>query len=308
MVKTIVGFIIAGTIFAFLSALLDARMGAAQAQTRRFDLKVQAPIAVEVLSSGTIAILESKGGLKVLRPGSSELVPVKETLGFYSPIDMTSRADGAHETILVSMYWAAAAQTSQMVSGVIAEYDLDGTQLHDWHFPGHVFRGMTIDPSNQIMYLTDGTSLSIYKLDLKAALGKIQPEFFAHVAGASLLGPIALDAASGTVFVGDLEQGNIYSVSVSDHRSRRLVSSLGVPAGLAFDKTSHRLLIADAAKKCVWQVDVNAVGPVPVRLPKGPEFREPRGVAVSAGPKVWVADFQLNKIFVLSPSGTFTAY
>jgi len=307
MVKTVASFVIFA-LSLFVSVLANTRTGTAQTRTDKFDLKIQAPIAVEVLPSGTVAVLESKGGLSVLPQGGTGFVRVKETMGFYTPIDMTSRGDGGHETILVSMYWAAAAQTSQMLSGIIAEYDVHGTQLRDWHFPGHVFRGITVDPSTQIMYLTDGTSLGIYKLDLNAAPGKAQPVPFAHVAGASLLGPIARDASSKTIFVGDLEQGSIYSVNESDHTSKQVLSSLGVPAGLAFDNIGHRLLIADATKKCVWQVDVNARRPVPVQLSRVLQLREPRGVSVSGEAKVWVADFQLDKVIVLSPNGTFRSY
>jgi len=100
------------------------------------------------------------------------------------------------------------------------------------------------------------------------------------------LGPIALDAVSGRLFVGDLAQGSIYWVKVSNHHLSKPLVWLGEPAALAFDRASRKLFIADAAKKCVWQVDVNAMQPKPVRVSSGLKLREPRGIAVSAGPTV----------------------
>jgi hypothetical protein len=289
-----------------LTSLLDFSAWA-QMSPRAYDLTAQAPVATEVLPSGVIAVLESKGGLLFMRPGSNKFVRAKSTMGVYSPIDITGRVQNNKETVLVSMYWASAAQMSQSVSGVIIEYGLDGNELQQWHFFGHVFRGMAIDTSSQILYLTDSNSPSVYALNLESPAGKPMPELFAHIAGASSLGPISIDLDSRRLFVGDFEQGSVYAVSLSNRLSKPFVSSLGEPSALAFDKTSRRLFIADAAKKCVWEISVDAKVPQAIKFSTDPELREPRGIAVATGPTIWVADFRSGKILALAPTGKATS-
>lgn len=300
MDKSLKPFKLSRALAVFVWAALGAVTGQAQ-QAGNARLSAQGPVAVEVLPSGLVAVLESKGGLLVLQPSGTTFARVKDTMGSYSPIDMTSRVEGNRETLLVSMYWASAAQTTQLFSSVIVEYDLQGNQLREWHFPGHIFRGMTVDAANQIMYLTDSTTPSVFKLSL--ATVRSQPVLFARVAGAAALGPITLDPNTGTLFVADVERGSVYRINIPSRVSKELFSSAGEPAALAFDRATHRLLIADAARKCVWQLDTRAAKPAATRLPTTVQLREPRGIAISSNSAVWLADFQLNRVFALPAGG-----
>jgi sugar lactone lactonase YvrE len=263
----------------------------------------QAPVAIDALPSGVVAVLGSRGKLSVLRPETGILSSVKESLGYFTPVDMAMARLGQDDFVFITMFTNYSMNVSQTVQrgGRLVQYSLTGQEVRSWPVVGHTFTGIVVDPRSQVMYLGDAVTGEISKLDLNAK--DASPEFVVQVYGISRLGPLALDVEGNRLFVGDVGEGRVYSVDLGTRKSTHLVSSLGEPAALTYDSTQHKLYIADAGRHCIWQVQIDQKRSKPVIFSPAVEYREPRGVALDAQRNLWVADYGARSILKLSAVG-----
>jgi glucose/arabinose dehydrogenase len=262
--------------------------------------KARAPIAISALPSGKIAVLESRGGLSLIDSSTGRETPLKETLGNFTAMDMTSAVVGNEESLFVTMYWVFSKQALHGNQGLLVQYSLQGQEVRKWSALGHVFSGIAVDQSHNVVYLASANSGEIWAGGL---LEHTDPKVVEHVGGASLIGPLALDADGQRLFVADLGSSSIFVVDLARHKSRLLVSGLGEPAALSFEPSQHKLYIADAGRHRVSQISVDSAGAKLMDFSTTREIREPRGLAVAADRSIWVGDFEANAVFRLSPDG-----
>jgi hypothetical protein len=288
------------TILVLVRTLGYAQMASQQPLSRE-----QAPIAMSASPSGTLIVLGSRGSLSVVYAEKGVTIPIKQSLGYYNPADMTTANRAGRDVILVTMYSNyAMTQQSAERRGILAEYSLAGEQTRVWPFAGRVFDAITVDPNRGTVYLGEGLRGQISTLSLEDKKDGGEPKFLVELPGVSRLGALALDPDRQKLFVADAEQGRVFVIDVEKRRTRTLINSIGEPAALTYDRGRHMLYVADAARRCIWRLAVDEGTPTqPTVFSSAPELREPRGIAVDSEHNVWVADFGASAVFELGARG-----
>lgn len=269
--------------------------------------KPHSPIAITALPSGMVAILGSRGGLALVNPTTNQRTPVKTSLGNFTPLDMTAAHLGDQDYLFVTMYWVFSSQSSQGGQGseaLIVQYSPDGQEVHKWSALGRILAGVAVDANRRIAYLGSSNSGDISQLNLD---DQNSPRAFMHVAGASAIGPLALDTDGQRLFIADLASGDIYTIDIAHHKARQVASNAGEPAALSYDSSQHKLYIADAGRHRISQIPTEGKHGKLTDFYAPPELREPRGVSVAPDHTVWVADFATGAIIHLSPEGKLLA-
>lgn len=280
-----------------LGALL-ARAPMAQAPAQGAS-RPHSPIAISALPSGMVAILGSRGGLALVNPATGQRTPVKTSLGNFTPLDMTAVHLGDQDFIFVTMYWAFSSQSSQGNEALIVQYSPEGQEVHKWSALGRILAGIAVDANRRVAYLGSANSGDISQLNLD---DPSSPKVVMHVAGASTIGPVALDTERQRLFAADLGSGSIYTIDLAHHKPRQLASA-GEPAALSYDSSQHKLYIADASRHRISQVSTEAARGKLTDFYAPSELREPRGVSVAPDHTVWVADFATGDVIHLSQAG-----
>jgi DNA-binding beta-propeller fold protein YncE len=254
--------------------------------------KAQGAVAIATLPSGALAVLGGRGRLSLIDPSSGRVTVLKDTLGYFSPADMAAGRVGDTDSIFVTLYGAVERQ------GVLARYSASGEQVKTWNARA-VFAGIAVDSVHQIVYLGDAVTGEISSMSESSS----SPSFVVEVPGVNRLGPLAVDAAGQRLFAADVGTGTVSVVDLARRRSHLLVSGIGEPAALAYDSNQQRLYVADAARRCIWQVATNSAVPKAVTFSSASQLREPRGVTLDAQHAVWVADHAAMAVFKLSAQG-----
>ena len=127
--------------------------------------------------------------------------------------------------------------------------------------------------------------------------------FLAEIVGARHLGPVLFDAPRQRLIVGEVDSGELYTLDLKSRRSHLLARNLGNPAALMLTADAKQLLIADAARRTIYRLDLSRLDTVPVIFSKLKQFSEPVGLALLSAGRVAVADDQANAVFVLTSSG-----
>ena len=288
-----------------MAALLIARLGEAQMASQQPLTKGQAPIAMSSLPSGGLVVLGSRGSLSVVTPGRGDIRHLKQSLGYYNPADMTAAHIDDNDVILVAMYSNyGIAQQSVERRGILAEYSLSGQQLRTWPFAGRVFDAVAADSDHKVLYLAEALRGQVSQLNLETKDSGADVKALQELPAASRIAALAVDPDRQRLFVADAELGRIYVLDIEKRRVRTLVTSLGEPAALTYDRVGHILYVADAARRCIWRIAVDDVTRArAVVFSSAPEFREPRGIAMDPEHNVWVADFGTSSIFELGSKG-----
>jgi hypothetical protein len=256
--------------------------------------KAQGPVAISALPSRTLVVLGGRGRLSLIDSNSGRLTLLKDTLGYFSPVDMAAAHIGDADSIFVALYNTAQRQ------GVLARYSLAGNQVKIW-FGRTGFAGVAIDQVHQIVYVGDVVTGEISSLSLEG--NSSSPSFLVQVSGVTRLGALAVDVVGRRLFAADVGGGTIYVVDLSSRKSRLLASGIGEPAALTYDADQQKLYVADASRHCVWQIPTNSPKPETNLFSSAPELREPRGITVDAQHTVWVADHAALAVFKLSSTG-----
>jgi DNA-binding beta-propeller fold protein YncE len=269
-----------------------AGSGRAQMTSQAPPGKAQGPVAISALPSGTLVVLGGRGRLSLIDSTSGGVTLLKDSLGYFTPVDMAAVRIGDTDSIFVALYNTALRQ------GLLARYSLAGAQLQTWSARA---AGVAIDPLHHIVYLGDAVTGEISSLSMNGTA--TSPSFLVEVSGVNRLGPLAADAAGQRLFAADVGGGTIYVVDLPSRKSRLLASGMGEPAALSYDAELQRLYVADASRHCIWQISTNSPKPKPSIFSSAPELREPRGITVDAQHTVWVADHAALAVFKLSPAG-----
>jgi hypothetical protein len=286
-------------LMSYLALLTSVHAQTPQQQFERQN--IQSPVAIDALPSGAIAVLESGGRLLLLPPNADQLMVIKETLGHYTPIDLTTARIGGEETMFVTMYWRFGSGSSSDATGLLAQYSLQGKEVRIWGLGNNPAAGVAVDTQAQVAYLGSLLRPEILRLEIRPS--KAEPALLARVPSAAQLGAIALDSDQQRLFVADVSQGAIYVVDIARRNSRKLVSSLGEPAALAYDSAEHRLYVADASQRCIWVIAGDAAAPKPQVFSNVQQLRQPRGLAIGPGHRLWVADTTAGILINLNASG-----
>ena len=282
-------------VFYSIAALMLGCVGSGRAQmtSQAPPGKAQGPVAISALPSGTLVVLGGRGRLSLIDSTSGGVTLLKDSLGYFTPVDMAAVRIGDTDSIFVALYNTALRQ------GLLARYSLAGAQLQTWSARA---AGVAIDPLHHIVYLGDAVTGEISSLSANG--NATSPSFLVEVSGVNRLGPLAADAAGQRLFAADVGAGTIYVVDLASRKSRLLASGLEEPAALSYDADQQRLYVADASRHCIWQISTNSPKPKPSIFSSAPQLREPRGISVDAQHTVWVADHAALAVFKLSPAGT----
>ncbi len=258
--------------------------------------KAQGPVAISALPSGTLVVLGGRGRLSLIDSNSGRVTLLKDTLGYFSPVDMAAVHVGDADSIFVALY------NTTLRQGVLAKYSLAGSQVKSWFGrTGFAGAGVAIDQVHRTVYLGDTVTGEISSLSLEG--NSSSPSFLVDVSGVTRLGALAVDVVGRRLFAADVGGGTIYVVDLSSRKSRLLASGIGEPAALTYDPDQQRLYVADASRHCVWQISTNSPKPKTSLFSSASELREPRGITVDAQHTVWVADHAALAVFKLSPTG-----
>ena len=282
--------------FYSIVALMLGCVGSARAQmaSQAPPGKAQGPVAISALPAGTLVVLGGRGRLSLIDSTSGGVTLLKDSLGYFTPVDMAAVRIGDTDSIFVALYNTALRQ------GLLARYSLAGAQLQTW-FGRTAFAGVAIDQVHQTVYLGDAVTGEISSMSMNG--NSTSPSFFVEVPGVTRLGPLAADAAGQRLFAADVGGGTIYVVDLPRRKSSLLASGMGEPAALSYDAEQQRLYVADASRHCIWQISTNSPKPKTSVFSSAPELREPRGITVDAQHTVWVADHAALAVFKLSPAG-----
>ena len=257
--------------------------------------RAQGPIAISFLPSGKLVVLGGRGRLSVIDAGNRSAEPVKSSLGYFIPADMTAAHIADNDAVFVALYNAAERQ------GVLAQYSLSGEQIRTWT-PRATIAGLAIDASQQKLYLGDPVTGEISTLALS---GKSEtPSYLLEVPGIARLGPLAVDTIGQQLFAADVGAGSIYRIDLRTHKSVLMASGMAEPAALTYDEAQKVLYIADAGARKIWRIDTSSTKPRATIFSAAPELREPRGIAVDSQHTVWIADHGAIAVFKLAEQGT----
>lgn len=282
--------------FYSIAALMLGCVGSGQAQmaSQAPAGKVQGPVAISALPSGTLVVLGGRGRLSLIDSASGAVTLLKNSLGYFTPVDMAAARIGDTDSIYVALYNTALRQ------GLLARYSLAGAQTRTW-LGRTTFAGVAIDQVHKTVYLGDAITGEISSLSVDG--NSTSPSFLVEVSGVVRLGPLATDVAGQRLFAADVGGGTIYVVDLSSRKSRLLASGMGEPSALSYDAEQQRLYVADASHHCIWQISTNLPKPTTSVFSSATELREPRGLTVDAQHTVWVADHAALAVFKLSSGG-----
>jgi hypothetical protein len=163
-----------------------------------------------------------------------------------------------------------------------------------------LYMGMAWLADMKDVLVVNSSTNSIYRVpfgtDQKA-------RYFASVRGADRIGLLAHDTATESLLAVDIGKPAVWSLSLADKESRRLVT-LDWSADLrasAWLQRQRRLYLADSAKEALWLVDLGSASPS-VRRVDHARFRDPAGVAIAGG-SLWVADEGARALFEMTLDG-----
>jgi hypothetical protein len=209
-----------------------------------------------------------------------------------APSDIVSAIASRQRTVFV------AAQSSR--GGSVFQYDLDGRLLSTWTAQ-HILSGLDFDKSANTIYVASYDRPEILCSPISNRGGILQE--CGEIIGARQLGPVIVDTSRGQLLVGEVQNGEIYSLDLKTHKSRLLTGNLGSPQGLLLSADSKQLLIADAIRRKIYRLDLSRPTAAPVEFSSESVFREPVGLALLSSGSIVVADDRANALFILSPTG-----
>ena len=245
------------------------------------------PAAVATLSSGELAVLDSKEGVEKVS-GTAHPVLV---IGNFAVFEANSFAPLKSGDFLVTQQIRFKTETP---FSSLVRYNASGKASATWRFStGGVLTGLAVD-DNGVAYCADSVTNTIYKFTID------RPGFvtLARVHDAGILGPIAVDAKRRRLLVGDVQKRRLLSVSMDDGKTAVLDNgTVAEPLAIAVDATNDRLFVADGAGRRVWMAAMSTPKLKLQKLSLSQKFWQPVGVAVARDGSLWVADGRQNLIW-----------
>lgn len=257
------------------------------------------PVALTVLNSGEILILDSQQGVFWYRSESRKATLAFNGFGIYDGVDFSSGKIGVGEFVFVSKV-----ARSQSIGARVVQYDLLGNRKGEWVLSPWKGRcsGVAVDPSTLTGYVASPGSSEVLSFDLRKPGSALVP--LGKIPKSIALGPMILDGKRRRLLVADDGLGKIITLALDTGRSDILATEVGEPLALAIDVKSDELFIADSLHKQVLSMSLaqGNNGKVGV-FAKLKEFREPSGLAIASDGGVWVGDSWARALFLFSRDG-----
>jgi len=270
----------------FLCSILAAAQTASVSIPRplALDRLQQPPSDLFALTPSKVYALHDDGeNLKIV--GSFQLP------SFESPSDLVAAIIRKQQFVIVSGY-------DPNRGGFINLYTPLGQLTETWTSQQPLC-GMDYDAKDTIYTVSCETNEILQaSLQRKGAI-----TFVTAIVGAHHLGPVIVDNVRGQLIVGEIDNGEIYSVDLKTRRSRLLARGLGTPQAFTFSSNLQQLFIADSSRRTIYRLDLTTTSPSLVPFGVLAQFREPDGLALLSAARVAVADDRANAIFVLPSSG-----
>jgi len=175
-------------------------------------------------------------------------------------------------------------------------------EIWTWLPSRGLYVGVGVDAARGVAYVANATTYEVFAVDLDRP--GAEPRYVASIRGASQLGAAAFDPVGRELFVADADLPHVYGLSVDTGVVREAASLDGAELrALAVGVTGRQLLMADAGHEAVWALPLAAEGGV-TRFSGITQLKDPTGIAVDSGGRVWVADAGTSSVFRLRADGT----
>jgi hypothetical protein len=252
------------------------------------------PVAIAMDGGPLAHILQADGTVLTLdtRNGQVTVDPFRVPAGFQA-LDLgyavASRGPWRCFTLL--------RRTSEEASFLLQVFE-DGKQVWTWFPARGVYVGVAIDGNAGYAYAVNSSDNVVYRTTIGDQSAPVQS--VARVADAERLGALTLDTSGQRLIAGDVSDGRIYIVPLTDTRNVRTLDIKGVDdvRALAWHAPTRRVLIADSGGETLWVVDPDGVSrPRPL---KDKRFREPAGLTVAPDASVWLVDERARSAFQIS--------
>ena len=175
------------------------------------------PIAVAVLKTGDVAILDSRRGVFVLSGDKIAPRPVV-TFPFVEAFDFTVAPSLEGDSFFIS----STRPTGFTTLSELSRYTMNGHKTGGWSFHAiGQLGGIAVDGSQQIVYGSNSRLGVIYQLDLQ----RKNPAWVSlvKIRDFGTLGPIVFDAKRQRLLVADIDKRRVFSIGLLDKRVRVLL-------------------------------------------------------------------------------------
>jgi hypothetical protein len=240
---------------------------------------IQRPIALDSLPSTGLFVLGGEGTVYQLKGSSGRYTMVNrfQLPPNEYPADFTLAQFNREFYLFVTSN-----DTSRLGDPCrVTQYTLEGSRVRFWTMRG-VCAGIDYNGDSHTVYVYRSDADEIYTIRLEE--GRNNVSYLGSV-GHNELGPLAFDAASKKLYLGDIESGGIYAFNLVTRKSEGLVRHLGPTTLLRV--AAGQLLAADSQSRHVVSFDLQQSSkPSPrviarVNYPTGLAAVEPGILAVS---------------------------
>ena len=211
---------------------------------------------------------------------------------WHVPSDIASTVNNGQPALFVAL--------AVQGRGFVSQYTLDGKVVLTWN-TGYVPSGLDFDPRTDTVYVANSSSPDVYAINANDKGGGVA--HFAEVVGAGQLGPVIVDETHNQLLIGDVRNGEVYSLSLTTHKSHLLAGAFRSPQALLLSPDHTKVYVADAGGRAVYQLDLSRASNKPLVFSKAMEFKEPVGLALLSDGYIAVADDRADAVFVLTPTG-----
>ena len=253
------------------------------------------PVALSAMSDGTILVLTRDNGLYVTDPGGSSVKKTAQLPSGRQPMDLACAGRRSDSLMFV------VAKDKSWPTPRVARYDVGGKELGQWKLSSGSPVGVAFDPVKRSLYITESQGAAVYTATLSDKPGATR--YLSQVTGAGKLGSIAVDPATGQIFIADVFSGSIQRLVAPSYKSSVLVKGLGTPSALALGQGGRVLYVADSALRCVWSVRLDAAVATATRFWNSGNLKSPMALAVSSTGVIWIGDPVAKALFGITPAG-----
>nr|MBI1232291.1 SMP-30/gluconolactonase/LRE family protein [Cytophagales bacterium] len=192
---------------------------------------------------------------------------------------------------------------------------LDGKKDHIWA-TGRRPNGQAIDKNGNHLICDSGLGAVLKYSSNGKFIGKVSPTY---IGGMLVVCPndIALDGEGGYYFTDSVRfTGAVFHVDKAG-RAKPLLHSLDFPNGVAYDRESKVLYVAESYKNRILKLNLNeeikdpGVASIFAILPRNPNNPTtgnlPDGIKLDRAKRLWIAHYGMQSLQVLSETGDLLA-
>jgi streptogramin lyase len=254
-------------------------------------------IALSADAEGRVVALSRDCRLWQIEGGRA--APISKELGAPGQcLDLAVAGQGAARRFYVTASGVGA-------GAMLLSFDVQGRSTKNWMVPTRrTISGVATTPNGETVYICSLQDAEVYSINIS---GKAEVTYLMQVAGATRLGPMALDAPRQRLYATDRFDGRLFSIDIPSHNFKTLAEGLGTPAALAIDPVDHRVFVADAARGKIMVLSPDRRGTAFIQFAPAVKLKEPLGIAFDRQRTLWVGDRGTGAIYGLAPNGSVTA-